>query len=319
MSVEVNIEDGIICSVVIDGEEFDSEEDNLVVIPIPLLLKQDIKDFPVGLTIELCDSIQENTIMIHNVPTYCTLVSENKFQIIVEETIARKYWDAPIGLKLWMETKRDIVNDRNNNFGNVKIENYKDDGAYISLSYSFDCTPESFNELIYAIDQIYADVEGATDIALGSPFEKIENCNKERDFTMKVLLPIFRNLGFSNVKYNHGTKEYGKDITFARRTEFDEYEYYGVQVKFGDVSGGANGDINELISQAIDAFQMPFYDVYSHKKVRISKLIIAISGKFTQNAIEKIVDGVNDYPLKNNIIFIDGEKIKTLIERYRRF
>lgn len=76
-------------------------------------------------------------------------------------------------------------------------------------------------------------------------------------------MPLFRKLGFVNVKYNHGNKEFGKDVTFARRTEFDEYEYYGVQVKFGDVSGGANGDINELITQAKDAFSMPFYDVYS--------------------------------------------------------
>lgn len=185
--------------------------------------------------------------------------------------------------------------------------------------YSCELTVDTFKELLQSIDQIYAEIDGATDIALGSPFEKIENCNKESDFTLKILLPLFRNLGFSNVKYNHGNKEYGKDITFARRSEFDEYEYYGVQVKFGDVSGGANGDINELVNQAIDAFKMPFYDVYSRNKVRISKLIIAISGRYTLNAIEKIVEGINDFPLKNNIVFIDGEKIQTLLERYRRF
>lgn len=58
---------------------------------------------------------------------------------------------------------------------------------------------------------------------------------------------MFRKLGFANVKYNHGNKEFGKDITFARRTEFDDYEYYGVQIKYGDVSSGAQGEINELI------------------------------------------------------------------------
>jgi hypothetical protein len=134
-----------------------------------------------------------------------------------------------------------------------------------------------------------------------------------------ILLPLFRKLGFVNVKYNHGNKEFGKDVTFARRTEFDEYEYYGVQVKFGDVSGGANGDINELITQAKDAFSMPFYDVYSRNKVRISKVIIAISGKFTLNAVEKIIEGIQEYPLKNNLIFLDGEKIESLMSKYSRF
>jgi hypothetical protein len=34
-------------------------------------------------------------------------------------------------------------------------------------------------------------------------------------------------------------ENYDDDGTFARRTEFDDYEYYGVQVKYGEVSGGA--------------------------------------------------------------------------------
>lgn len=169
------------------------------------------------------------------------------------------------------------------------------------------------------IDQLFNEIEGATDIALGSPFEKLESCSKESEFTTKILIPLFRALGFTNVKYNHGNKEYGKDVTFARKTEFDEFEFYGCQVKFGDVSGDASGEVNELITQAKDAFQMPYYDVYTRQKVRISKLVIAISGKFTSNAIDKIVDGLTDYPLKNNIIFVDGEKVNTLLARYRRF
>lgn len=112
-----------------------------------------------------------------------------------------------------------------------------------------------------------------------------------------------------NVKYNHGNKEYGKDITFTRRTEFDDYEYYGVQVKYRNVSGGAQGEINELIQQAKDSFSMPYYDVYSRNKVRVSKVIIVISGRFTQNEVEKIIEGVMEYPLKNNLIFLDKEKI----------
>ncbi len=319
MSVEVVYEEKDLCAIIIDGEHFDTEEDNLIIIPIRALLEQNIDDFPQGITIELCDDISENVIMTHNVPTRCTLLSKNKFNVSFDETMTRKYWDAPVGLKLWMETRRDIILDRNKNLGDINLEQFDDDGAYISLVYSCEVEVGTFKELLQAIDQTYAEIDGATDIALGSPFEKIKNCNKESDFTIKILLPLFRNLGFSNVKYNHGNKEYGKDITFSRRSEFDEYEYYGVQVKYGDVSGGASGDVNELVAQAIDAFKMPFYDVYSRNRVRISKLIIAVSGKFTLNAIEKIIEGITDYPLKNNLIFIDGEKIQTLLERYRRF
>ena len=319
MSMELIYKNEEQYSLDIDGENFDFEDDNLVVVPVSILAKQKVEDFPKGIELELCDSFDDNMVVVHNIPTRISLMDKNEFRVSFDETITRKYWDGPIGLKLWMETRRDIIVDRNKNLNDITLDGYDDDGVYISLTYSCKIVATTFDDLIHAIDQISNELDGATDIALGSPFEKIENCKKESDFTVKILLPLFRNLGFSNVKYNHGNKEYGKDITFARRSEFDEYEYYGVQVKYGDISGGTIGEINGLITQATDAFKMPFYDVYSRNKVRISKLIIAISGKFTQNAIEKIVDGITDFPIKNNIIFIDGEKIQTLLERYRRF
>ena len=54
-------------------------------------------------------------------------------------------------------------------------------------------------------------------------------------------------------------------------------------------------------------------------KVYVSKVIIAISGKFTQNEVEKTIEGIHEYPLKNNIVFLDGEKVENLMSRYNRF
>ena len=112
--------------------------------------------------------------------------------------------------------------------GDVHLENYDDDGAYIHLVYSTKIYTDDMSELLSNMEQIYGEIKGAADITLGSPFSKIDDCEKENEFTIKILLSLFRKLGFINVKYNHGNKEYGKDITFARRTEFDDYEYYGV-------------------------------------------------------------------------------------------
>lgn len=320
MSITIKYEDGYIYSLMIDDDEFFAEDENRVIVPIYALVKQDIRDFPRDCSIEICDSINDHLIITHNVPTTITLGIDGIYNVCFDECITRKYWDAPVGLKLYMKTKREIIQERNREIGDVSLDHYDDDGAYITMSYSYKVAEiDSLKELFEMIDQVYNEIEGATDMALGSPFEKLEDCKKESDFSIKILLPLFRKLGFANVKYNHGNREYGKDITFARRTEFDEYEYWGVQVKYGDVSGGATGDINELISQAHDAFIMPFYDIYTRRKATISKLIIAISGKFTNNAIDKIVDGITDYPLKNNIVFIDGEKVSTLMEKYRRF
>ena len=302
---------------VIEGENY-SEDGESAVVPVAVLKRTDIDSVPYNFDIEICES-QSNEAIVISIPAHFRRIGKREFYVRYEELITRKYLDGAVGLKLFMETKKSIIEERSGEIGDISLEHYDDDGAYICLQYSTNIIADSLENLLMDIEQLYGEIAGATDIALGSPFQQIGDCEKESEFTIKILLPLFRKLGFVNVKYNHGNKEFGKDVTFARRTEFDEYEYYGVQVKYGDVSGGVNGDINELIMQAKDAFAMPFYDVYSRNKVRISKVIIAISGKFTLNAIEKIIEGIRDYPLKNNLIFLDGEKIESLMSRYSRF
>lgn len=306
-----------LASFMIDGEEY-SEDGERAVVPVAVLKKTDISSVPYKFTIEICEFQCESMVQIKT-PAQFQRIGEKEFSVQYGEFIARKYWDGAVELKLYMETKMSIIEERAKEVGDVILRHYDDRGSFICLQYDSVMSADSMEDLLTDIEQLYGEVEGATDIALGSPFKKIDDCEKESEFTIKVLLPLLRKLGFVNVKYNHGNKEFGKDIVFARRTEFDEYEYYGVQVKYGDVSGGVNGDINGLLTQAKDAFSMPFYDVYSRNRVRISKVIIAISGKFTQNAVEKIIEGISDYPLKNNIIFLDGEKIENLMSKYSRF
>lgn len=65
-------------------------------------------------------------------------------------------------------------------------------------------------------------------------------------------------------------------------------EFWAAQVKFGNVAGAANAEIDALLAQIDDAFKMPYYDLYTKQRQRIAKLSIIISGKFTENAIEKI-------------------------------
>ena len=105
-------------------------------------------------------------------------------------------------------------------------------------------------------------------------------------------------------------------VLFARLTEFQELEHWGAQVKFGDISGGARSEIDGMLGQIDDAFKMPFYDLYTRQQQRISKLAIIISGRFTENAIEKICEKIESHAIRNNIVFIDGEKIQTLAERF---
>ena len=87
-------------------------------------------------------------------------------------------------------------------------------------------------------------------------------------------------------------------------------------MKFGNVAGGANAEIDDLLGQIQDAFTMPLYDLYTKQKQRISRLAIIISGRFTDNAIEKICEKIESHAVRNNVIFVDGDKLQTLAERF---
>lgn len=217
-----------------------------------------------------------------------------------------------------METKRDIIIERERELKDVKLIEYDDDGDYISLIYSTKFNIDNLKEAFELISQITNEIDGASELTLGSIFPKIEETLNESDFSQKVLIPIIRKLNFVNVRYNHGRREFGKDILFSRRTEFDDFEFWGAQVKYGNISGESGSEIDHIVNQIDDAFKMPFYDVYTRRKEKISKLLIAISGRFTENAIEIICEKIEISAIKNNLIFIDGAKIETIAERFRK-
>ena len=81
---------------------------------------------------------------------------------------------------------------------------------------------------------------------------------------------------------------------------------YGVQVKAGNLSGEAGSEIDKIIAQIGDAFSMPYLNTTSREKRYISDLIIAISGRFTENAKDKIVEKVN----RGNIYFLTWTRFK---------
>jgi hypothetical protein len=312
-------EDGPIAvnSVTIGGDRFYGNGEDGVVVPKAALVKVPLKELDKRVWLEPADAVNDNMITLSTVPYRLRALDNKSAEIVFKELLRRKLWDGAVGLGRYMEAKKTIIADRQEETGDVQVEQYDDDGDYVCLEYSAKFDGATVGEIIEQAEQLATEIEGATDIALGSPFKAIASCESEKEFTLGVVIPLLRRLGFINVKYNHGKREFGKDITFARLTEFDEYERWGAQVKKGDVGGGVRSEVDELVAQAEDAFKIPYYDVYTREKARISKLLIVISGRFTENAVEKICEKIETYSLRNNIVFVDGEKIEVLAERFR--
>jgi hypothetical protein len=51
-----------------------------------------------------------------------------------------------------------------------------------------------------------------------------------------------------------------------------------------------------MLGQIDDAFKMPFYDLNTRQQQRILNLAIIISGRFAENAIEKICEKIETTP-----------------------
>ncbi len=315
--IHVENDDGEITGITINGEALHSDDGEVWSLPKGLVAGLKVSDLPATVAFEPCKGQEDSAIILDSIPMHLKRIGPNKVRVEFEDGGTRKYWDGQIGFKAWMEAKRETVEERQREVGDIHFESYDDDGAYIWLYYSAEVETEFVESLIQLAEQIVNEVDGAAELRLGGRVMKASNPTNEAEFTIRVVLPILRKLGFANIKYNHGKREYGKDIVFARMTEFQELKHWASQVKFGDVDGGAGSEIDKLINQADDAFKMPFFDIYTRQQQRISKLVIIASGKFTENAIEKICGKIESHSLRNNLVFLDGDKIETLAERFR--
>lgn len=155
---------------------------------------------------------------------------------------------------------------------------------------------------------------GHVEIALNQGVIDKKYLKNEEEFTLNVLLPLFRSMGYRSVNYNHGLNEFGKDITFSETDKLGIQRNFGVQVKIGDMAGKVNSILDELIGQIDDAFRLSYIDIYSKERRHISDLVIAISGKFTGNAPQKILEKVHD----KNVHFLDIDKIQELLSEYMK-
>ena len=125
-------------------------------------------------------------------------------------------------------------------------------------------------------------------------------------FCKLYLTPFFKKIGFEQVIFNHGNKEFGKDFILVTKNLFGIKEYYGVQAKAGSLSGTATSNITEITNQINMGFNVP-YKMVSGEDVYITKMIVAISGHYTDNAQAIIQTSVDKYKFANNIFLSKKE------------
>jgi Restriction endonuclease len=218
-----------------------------------------------------------------------------------------KYWEHRWGLATWLSAVRDqcvhhgaleVVDvELNDDWKRLAIR------AFLPLIGTFEeaLTPV-VDELRKAIREAEAGLAG---MVWRKDFEE-----DERLFCTDFLAPLLRRMGFSDVSYSHGTREYGRDFTFSEMTPFGVLRHYGLQAKAGSVRGGVRSAIDEIIGQIDDAFKMP----YIHTSSREAQVHFN-SANFTDNAKEKLIEKIRP-GLVGSVSFLDRDKLIELSEMH---
>ncbi len=133
----------------------------------------------------------------------------------------------------------------------------------------------------------------------------------EAQFRKEWIRPFLSKLGYILVPHTHGPNEQGKDFYFADQDRFDNFRFYAVQAKLGDIGVGA--DTEELIRQTTTCFDVPIW--YRGQEKRVSAVYVVTDGKITYQAEKRILHHFRQEHFGENVHLLDGAKLEALERR----
>lgn len=136
----------------------------------------------------------------------------------------------------------------------------------------------------------------------------------EDEFTEKLLVPLFKKLGFERVKAaGHKDKllEFGKDVWMVYDLPTQHELFVGVQVKVGRIhSSGSELDknIGGILSQLLMMLFYPVFDAQTNSKHLIDHIYLVSSGEITKQARTFLTEFL-DNGMRRNVLFLDREEL----------
>ncbi|UVM55426.1 restriction endonuclease [Pseudomonas sp. B21-012] len=146
----------------------------------------------------------------------------------------------------------------------------------------------------------------------------LDGCSED-DLIEHVLLPLFRQLGFTRItSAGHKDKalEYGKDIWMKFVLPTLHVIYFGIQVKKGklDSSGvtkGGQANVAEIHNQVLMMLGHEIFDSELNRRVLVDHAFIVAGGEITK-AARNWIGGKLDQSKRSQILFMDREDIVNL-------
>ncbi len=138
----------------------------------------------------------------------------------------------------------------------------------------------------------------------------------EAELSELVLIPLFRQMKYSDIRYTHGTLEYGKDILFCTSSPLEGTVHYCATVKRYPLSGSVSSSksIHEVFFQVSQALTEPFIDPLDGRAVHIEKVFVITPFSVSQACARSISGKLQQ--MKKHITFIDGPKLLSLLREH---
>jgi hypothetical protein len=109
---------------------------------------------------------------------------------------------------------------------------------------------------------------------------------KEDQLRQLVIKPLLKEMGFDDVRHNHGNHEFGKDFVMWTFNDVGVRENWAVVAKAGPVSGRTSGRTSaaEVVSQIRRALGSKFHDSETNKLCQVTKCYVIASGAIGEPA-----------------------------------
>ena len=276
------------------------------------LANSSLEGFPDALSVKIHSSDGFGTFLFHEAEIFRADSGELMVNCVCIQP--NKHWEGNWGLATFLGAIKDQVPF----FSDVSLTEIEVEDDWKRLTLRMVVGSGSAAEALNRAADVLKNIIREAESSLAGIRWKPVYATDERAFCEEVLAPLLRRMKFLVVRDTHGVREYGRDFTFSELTPFGTMRHYGLQAKAGDVAGGVNSAIDEIVGQADDAFRMPYYDIASAEPRYISTFVVAISGRFTSNAREKIVNKVSR-GVHGSLLFLDRESILELVDRYWKF
>ncbi len=139
----------------------------------------------------------------------------------------------------------------------------------------------------------------------------------EEDLRKKVLIPLFKAMGYLDVMGHHGgSQEQGKDIVMWKPGDFRDRVNYAVVVKAAKISGKAKGKSSaaEVRFQVDQALGLPFKDPVTTEDREVDRCIVVCPHEIPKEALTSLHATLKHEKLDKLTEFLHGDNLWEMVE-----